>query len=62
MKSHLFTALAVAAIAFALSAAHLLGPDELQAEQDVADDKAALIAHGPAIEFDRAPVLAQGEK
>ena len=35
MKSALLTAAGVIAIALALSSAHLLGPDDIQAEKDV---------------------------
>lgn len=57
MKAHLLTAFGVVALAITLSAAHLLGPDELQAEQDVADYKAALADGGVSLcaEFGRVP-------
>lgn len=47
MKAHLFTALGVVALAFTLSAAHLLGPDDLQAERDSYDAQAELMAAKP---------------
>jgi hypothetical protein len=47
MKAHLFNALAVVALAFTLSAAHLLGPDDLQAERDSYDAQAELMAAKP---------------
>lgn len=47
MKSAAFTGLAVLCIAFALSAAHLLGPDDIQAERDSYDAQAELMAAEP---------------
>lgn len=47
MKSATFTGIAVLCMAFALSAAHLMGPDDLQAEQDVYDAQAELMAAKP---------------
>lgn len=48
MSSKFFTALAVTGIAIILSTAHLLGPDDIQAAQDVADEAeyAAALADG----------------
>jgi hypothetical protein len=47
MKSAAITGIAVLCLAFALSAAHLLGPDDLQAEQDAYDAQAELMAAKP---------------
>ncbi|MDO8251437.1 MAG: hypothetical protein Q7T78_17190 [Rhodoferax sp.] len=47
MKSATFTGLAVLCMAFALSSAHLLGPDDLQAERDGYDAQAELMAAEP---------------
>lgn len=50
MKSATFTGIAVLCLAAALSTAHLLGPDDIQAAQDVADEAeyAAAVADGGA--------------
>ena len=47
MKTTVFTGVAVLCMAFALSAAHLLGPDDIQAERDSYDAQAELIAAKP---------------
>lgn len=47
MKSATFTGIAVLLLAFVLSASHLLGPDDIQAEKDSYDAQAELMAAAP---------------
>lgn len=47
MKSATFTGLAVLCMAFALSGAHLLGPDDIESERDSYDAQAELMAAEP---------------
>lgn len=50
MKHATFSGIAVILMAFVLSTAHLLGPDDIEAERDVYDAQAELMAAKPGSE------------